>query len=245
MDCAVINLDKDVARWEKLHAELTRVGIVHRRFSAVNGRELGSEHDHLMLPGTRMFTPKGLVGSALSHYLVLTEFLKGSHEACLVLEDDAVLDDKVVENLSLVMSNAPKGWDMIKLVSWPYKYEGPNVLQKWTVSVDYVARLVSREGARKLVAQKIAWPCYADGTFWFIPNFNVYIVNEKYRTFYQTWETSSIAGSRYHCYELNLKVLRTGPYEWAVGDVLLLLGVVAVGVVLRQIKSKSLHPNKR
>jgi GR25 family glycosyltransferase involved in LPS biosynthesis len=245
MDCVVINLDKDVERWEKLHAELTRVGIVHHRFSAINGRELGSEYDHLMKMGTRAFTPKGVLGSALSHHLVLAEFLKGELETCLVLEDDALLDDQVTEHLKLVMSSAPPGWDMIKLASSPNKYNGPNVLQKCAVSLDYVARLVSREGARKLLAERISWPGYADVTFWTVPDFNSYIVNKKYRTFYQTWDDSSISGTRYPNWYMNIKVVKTGPFEWVVGDLLMLLVLVAALKVLRQTKSKSLHPNNR
>jgi GR25 family glycosyltransferase involved in LPS biosynthesis len=188
-----------------------------------------------MKMGTRAFTPKGLVGCTVSHYLVLKEFLNGDSETCLVLEDDALLDDHVMENLSLVMSNAPKGWDMIKLASRPL-YDGPTILFKFTYTYDYVARLVSREGARKQLAQRISWPGYPDITVWTVPDFNTYIVNKKYRTFYQTWEDSTIAGTRYPYYPLNLKLVKTGDVEWMAGDLLLMVVVVVVLLTRQKFK---------
>ena len=229
MDCAVVNMDRDKARWEKVHEMLTKAKIRHRRFAAVDGKKMGAEYDHLMVPGTRRFAPSGAVGNALSHYLVLEEFLQSKNEVCLVLEDDALMAEGAVDHLKLILAVAPEGWDMIKLSSQPFNYEGPTILFKFTYTYDYVARLVSREGARKLVAQKIAWPCHADTTFWLIPNLNVYVVNKKYPTFYQTWETTSLSGARYPSWYMNLKVVKTEEVDWMVGD--LMVGLVLVVVV--------------
>jgi GR25 family glycosyltransferase involved in LPS biosynthesis len=231
MQCFVINLDRDTERWEALHGALTRVGIAHQRFSAIDGRKVGAEYDHLLAPGTRTLTPRGVLGSALSHYLVLEAFLETSYETCLVLEDDALLDDACMEHLAKIRAAAPPGWDMIKLASFLHTYTGPKVLKPFTTTIDFVARLVSRAGAQKLLAQRIAYPGYADITSWFVPHFNTYIVNSRYRTFYQTWSASNNAGKRYPAYELNLPVVRLGPGEVLTGDVIAAL-VLLVGVTV-------------
>jgi len=231
MECVVINLDSKPARWLRVHAALNAIGMKHRRFAAIDGRTIGATYDHLLWPGTRAITPYSVLGCALSHYLVVQEFVEGSNDICLVLEDDAIVAEGCKTNLKRILAEAPPGWDMIKLAS-SCPYDGPNVLKKQTIAVDLVALLISRAGAGKILQQRIAWPSFADVTPWFIPNFNTYVVTKNLATFYQTFTDSSINGTRYPGRRLNTKVIRFGAVEILLGDVLALL-VVALALVVR------------
>ena len=233
MQCYVINLDRNKQRWEAVHGALTRAGISHERFAAIDGSTVGSKYDHLMTPGTNAFTPRGALGCALSHYLVLKAFLEGSADTCLILEDDARLAPNCVENLTRIMAAVPSGWDMIKLASFP-RYTGPQMLVRRTTTLNTVALVASRAGAAKFLQRRIAWPTHADVALWFIPDFRMYVASTRWTTFYQTWNTSSIAGKRYPRYDLNLKVVRLGPWEVMTGDLLVLLVAVVGWHVLRR-----------
>jgi len=240
MECVVINLKRNTKRWEMVHAALVDAGISHRRFDAIDGRTVGAKYNHLMAPGTNFFTPRGVLGCALSHYLVLQEFIAGEFETCLILEDDARLVPNCTDNLARIMKAAPKDWDMIKLASYP-NYEGPDLLVRRTISLNTVALLITRPGAEKILQKRIAWPSHADVALWFIPKLNTYVANKRLcPTFYQTWNTSSIAGQRYPRYDMNLKVVRLGPWEVVVGDVLVILvAVVAWNLFKPAPKKKS------
>jgi GR25 family glycosyltransferase involved in LPS biosynthesis len=202
---------------------------------------LGTEYNHLVAPGTKAVTPPSVLGCALSHYLVVKEFLEGTADTCLILEDDARLAPKCVDNLTRILDAAPPGWDMIKLASFP-EYTGPDILVRRTVSLNYVARVVSRAGAAKLVAKRIAWPSHADVTNWFVPNMRIYVASNRFPTFHQnckTCKTSGNSGNRYPRYDMNLKIVRVGSWEVLTGDVLVAL-VVLVGwtVFCRKRKSR-------
>jgi hypothetical protein len=238
MDCVVINLPSKRERWERLHTALNAMGIEHRRFDAIDGRTLQSEYDHLLVPGTRTFTPRGVMGCALSHYLVVQEFSQSAHDMCLILEDDALVAEGCKRHLERILAAAPPEWDMIKLASGPYRYDGPNVLTRYTCTTNFVARLVSRAGAKKLLAQRIAWPTMADVTPWFIPDFHTYVVNHRLATFSQTWKTTSISAQRYPVYQLNIRFVRFGDVEVSLGDFLVVVLAVLLTKVVVDFKKK-------
>jgi len=99
-------------------------------------------------------------------------------------------------------------------------------------TLNYVARIVSRAGAEKLLQHRIQWPSHADVTPWFIPDLRTYVASSDCPTFYQTWTTSANTGHRYPRYDLNIKLLRVGPLELMVGDFAVLLVVAAVSKLL-------------
>jgi GR25 family glycosyltransferase involved in LPS biosynthesis len=235
MDCIVINMDKDTERWATVDKVLTDAGFEHRRFAAINGKEIGSEYDEILIPGTRSFVPKGVLGSALSHKLAVADFsARNEHEWCLLLEDDVLAHPKARKRIEHLIKNAPEDCDVIKLTSSPealaYR-EGP-LLKKKKFTVDACAQLIRRKGAQKILKYKIFFPGYADVTPWFMPNLQVYVVRKDYVTFYQTWEgESNNAGKRYPDFRLNFKVLKLGPtdIELTTGDILVL---IAAGILI-------------
>ena len=231
IDCIVINLDRDKERWQKIHNNLDVLGVSHRRFSAIDGRTMGDRYDALMTPLAKHFTCYGVLGCALSHKVALRDFLVHSDSAvCLLLEDDAMVEPGAVETINMLLRLVPAGWDMLKLASMARRKNGA-VVEKHKYTLDGCAQLFSRAGAEKITRAKIVYPSYPDLTPWFIPGLEVYTVREDHPTFRQNWETSSLADQRYPSYRLNLRLLRIGSMELALGDLLILLFFVLVLVL--------------
>ena len=232
IDCIVINLDRDKERWENMHTSLTNLGIEHRRFEAVNGRTMDDRHDALMTPMAKHFTCYGVLGCAVSHKLALRDFLEHSNSPiCLLLEDDAMVEPGAVQTINMLLQQVPAGWDMLKLASMARRKNGA-VVEKHKYTVDGCAQLFTRAGAKKITREKIVYPSYPDLTPWFISGLEVYTVREDHPTFRQNWETSSLADHRYPTYRLNLRLLRVGSIELALGDLLLCLLFVIIVLVL-------------
>jgi GR25 family glycosyltransferase involved in LPS biosynthesis len=237
MDCIVINLDRHLKRWERIHAKLDTLGISHRRFAAVDGRTISDEYDAWMTPNAKRFTPYGVLGCALSHKMALRSFLEGDAEVCLLLEDDAVATPEARENVEMLLQHAPEGWDLIKLASKPQAVGGP-LFHKTNRTINACAQLFSRAGAAKVTAQRIFWPAHADVTPWFIAGLQVYTVRSDVRTFHQTWELSSLTSKRYPDYKLNLKFLRLGSTEVSTGDFLVAVAVLSAAYFLRKKRTR-------
>lgn len=235
MDCLVINMDKDTERWVTVDKVLTDAGIEHRRFAAINGKEVGDEFDDMLVPGTRSIVPKGVLGSALSHKLAVADFVdRNEFEWLLLLEDDVLGHPKAKKRIEHLIKTAPADCDVMKLTSSPeaFAYRKGPLLQKKKFTVDACAQLIRRKGAEKLLKYRIIFPAYADVTPWFMPDLQVYVVRKDYTTFYQTWEgESNNAGKRYPDFRLNFKVLKLGPtdIEVTLGDILV---VITAGLVL-------------
>jgi GR25 family glycosyltransferase involved in LPS biosynthesis len=174
------------------------------------------------------FIPKGVLGCALSHKIAMKEFLdRGENDYMLLLEDDVVMDPNVVENFNLVLNALPNQWDVVKFFGYPSHKTGP-LLQKRTVMVDCCAQLIRKSGAKKLTDHKIGYPFYSDTCQWFVPGLQMYTVRSDVKTFYQTFDTTSINTLRYPHRDLNLPIVRLAGVELVSGDI----GVAGLLVLL-------------
>lgn len=116
----VINLDRAQERWEKIQANLERVGIPYARVAAVLGDDLPDAPEGYSVIGYRILTGKEMnkreVGCYFSHIEAMRKFLKSKQEYALIVEDDAVLRDGL-PGLLLRAIGKPTGWDMLRLCS--------------------------------------------------------------------------------------------------------------------------------
>lgn len=104
----VVNLDKDVTRWDDVHARLAGVGIVHERVSAVYGRQMSRKEKDKVLNRFRWWCATGRhcedgeLGCAISHLVIYRKMIdEGVNIAC-VFEDDVVFDQRMPEQLNKV-----------------------------------------------------------------------------------------------------------------------------------------------
>lgn len=127
MDCHVINLDRDTARWDSVVSELVSKGVPFtniQRIRAVYGKTLTS--DELVSNTTfvaRHFSTRGTIGCYLSHRSCWEQTLKGPEPYKLFLEDDVLVannfPNKVAEILREIDESCPDtrngNWDVIFL----------------------------------------------------------------------------------------------------------------------------------
>jgi len=233
LEVVVINLDKHYDRYVKLEETLNSFGWSCRRFSAVNGKDVRNEHDEWIVPWVKPFVPRGVLGCALSHKIAMKQFLdRGENDYMLLLEDDVVMAPNLVENFNQVLSALPDQWDVVKFFGYPSHKTGP-LVQKGRLMVDCCAQLIRRSGAKKLTDQKIGYPFYSDTCQWFVPGLQMYTVRSDVRTFYQTFEDTSINTMRYPHRDLNLPLVRLGEVEIVSGDVAVAGFAVALYTVWR------------
>jgi GR25 family glycosyltransferase involved in LPS biosynthesis len=103
-----INLDRDLDRWERLQAALTRQHICGvRRVSAVDG-------SRLQLPATWRYSA-GAYGCLLSHLQAVRDARERGLASLLILEDDVVFDPSFREKFPEFARGLPADWDMVFL----------------------------------------------------------------------------------------------------------------------------------
>ena len=108
MEIFVINLDRNVERMLRLSRQLERFGVSCRRFSAVDGKRLTSQEKRKLVNRFRWWCTKGYairdgeIGCTASHNEIYSIIEKEKIPYCCILEDDAVLADRFVEQLDRV-----------------------------------------------------------------------------------------------------------------------------------------------
>jgi glycosyl transferase family 25 len=115
----VINLDRSADRLAVIAQQLDALGLPWTRVTAVDGKRI-----RLPLPALDLarylkchgrYVLPSEIGCYLSHLRVMREFLDSPHAFAMVLEDDAEITPEVVELArSLIASDAPDDWDMVK-----------------------------------------------------------------------------------------------------------------------------------
>lgn len=162
--CYVINLDRDIERWNKILQDFESIGITPNRVSAVWGKD---HMDSPLFSQRRFFYAKGRnplpaeIGCCLSHYKTLELFLQSDKEYALICEDDAVPLPQFVRVVEEAMRYR-SSWDLLRLngtrskTSWPYRkltdqYKLCTTITGMTSSTIY---MVNRRAA-KILAKKL------------------------------------------------------------------------------------------
>lgn len=118
----VINLDKSVARLERLKAEFERIGLDFERIPAVDGRKLSDnqilKHYSPKLNRKKYFVPlsKPEIGLYISHLRACEKIVSEELDFGIILEDDIVLKDGF-QMVPQVLSDLKEKWNYIKLIA--------------------------------------------------------------------------------------------------------------------------------
>ncbi|MGH8504868.1 MAG: glycosyltransferase family 25 protein [Stenotrophobium sp.] len=122
----LINLDRSHDRLQRVDARLAELQLTYERIAAVDGRKL-SQDEYLQLTSRnrrcykKILVP-GEVGCYLSHVAALRRFMEGNAQFVLILEDDALLPDRLDEVIQAAIRLRERGepgpaarWDVLKL----------------------------------------------------------------------------------------------------------------------------------
>ena len=117
-----INLDREQLRQRLVEAELDRIGLAATRLPAVDQlavpSDLAGYFAHIAQKRAPLITP-GAIGCYASHLGAYKQIIAERAAATLVLEDDAILDDDLVEVIRETLAVLPTGWDMVHLGQSP------------------------------------------------------------------------------------------------------------------------------
>lgn len=164
-----INLESDHERAAHMRAELARAGLEATRLPASSwdqeSEAVRRQHYSAQDNARRYFRPllPGERGCYLSHVRAWRSLLSSAAPALVVLEDDVSLQPDFVEVLQS-LAKSPPDWDMVKLVVRGRERPAQRLrpLSGGHALIEYrrvpsltSAYVVSREGARKLLASRV------------------------------------------------------------------------------------------
>ena len=115
----LINLNESKGRLENSRQELARFDLSFERLEAVDGRKMSKDELDKVAHWDKsaFFKPlsPGEVGCYLSHVAAAEKIVRENWPYALVLEDDFRLTPHFCDIISLVLSDAPQGFHIIKL----------------------------------------------------------------------------------------------------------------------------------
>jgi len=120
LEIYVINLDRSQDRMLMMTERLEKLSLPYKRVSAVDGSHVKFGR-HEINAGKYLFAhgkipQPGEIGCFMSHYSVMSEFIKHSEkEYALIFEDDMVFDSDFKDVISALLER--RDWDMVKLNS--------------------------------------------------------------------------------------------------------------------------------
>jgi GR25 family glycosyltransferase involved in LPS biosynthesis len=146
----IINMADSTKRWNQISKHLDNIGINYSRFDAIDGRKIGNQYDEY-ISLAKPIIPEGVIGCALSHFMVAKEHFANNDNAALILEDDAAPLFKDKNVIHQVIEEAPKDWDIILLYAQGLTNYRDNT---WQITSKFVtgacsAYLINKTGYHK------------------------------------------------------------------------------------------------
>jgi GR25 family glycosyltransferase involved in LPS biosynthesis len=168
MKCFVINLDKNIYRWNLIkyaYPSTDLVDIPIERFSAIKGKEVDidiwlnkdgiAELKQVEKDGyrTRHYQlTRGGIGCFLSHYTLAKQLIDDKdNEIYLILEDDAGLPKSPLKSINEYLEISPRDWDIILFGT--HRVLGLPLTNFVKVSAFWglYGYIINKRGAKKLV----------------------------------------------------------------------------------------------
>ena len=120
-DIYFINLDRDTGRRDSIYNQFREQGLVGKRFSAINGREIDLDDPKYQshLKHMKWWYEKdrkriGHFACFLSHLKIYEEFLQSDKDYCIIFEDDVEFLTKTFkQDVMRHMRHVPEDWDIV------------------------------------------------------------------------------------------------------------------------------------
>lgn len=110
----VINLDRDVSKWEAVAGRLRDQGIRFERLPAVDGRQLQDVSAHCT-PACAWFCPRAAVGCFLSHKRAWQTVVDRGLSEALVFEDDVAFEPHARQLVEAAQRELPADYHVMLL----------------------------------------------------------------------------------------------------------------------------------
>ncbi|MWN90077.1 hypothetical protein GQ597_05075 [Gilliamella sp. Pra-s65] len=157
MKIFIINLERESAKKEHIKKECEKLNLDFEIYNAVDGNALSEEFiQNAVYDYPNNFLTKGEIGCALSHINVYKKIIQNNLPYALVLEDDAVLDEKLPDFLnSFKNKNDKKGIflltaDFHYLVNKKFNLDSFDIFEV-TRAIRATGYIITNEAAKKLI----------------------------------------------------------------------------------------------
>ncbi|KGA60058.1 glycosyltransferase 25 family protein [Proteus vulgaris] len=103
MKIFVINLPKDKERKESIQHQADKLGLNVEFIEAVNGKDLSEDEINILSKDFHQHgMTHGVLGCSLSHIKIYEKMIKDNIDIALILEDDALLNENIIESYNLI-----------------------------------------------------------------------------------------------------------------------------------------------
>jgi glycosyl transferase family 25 len=197
----IINLDKDIERYENCKKQLAKYNITNaERFPGVDGSKLTVKErkDATTDIGNIMASPS-MIGCGMSHINLWKKIIREGINKALILEDDFILKDNFIYKFNKAYNQSPKNYDMIFLTdnlihNKNIKFKNINQhFYKQVFISQTLAYVITMEGAKKLLdnINKITNHIDIELCLLALYNNDINIISMTEPLIYQTYDTSN------------------------------------------------------
>ena len=150
----IINLEKDIEKYNSLSEKLKKVNIDFTRFNAIYGEKVRDTetYDKYIVPFVKPFIPNGALGCGLSHYVLANDIYNNTNdnEISLILEDDVIPQFESENDITNIINEAPKDWEVILLYCHGICNYKNSEWTKADLMGSTAAYLINKKGIEKL-----------------------------------------------------------------------------------------------
>jgi len=190
----VINLQKNIKRYNDFIKNATKANVNVSRFNATLGIQLQNNDKYIKKYfDNNINLTKPQLGCAISHIRIWEDAVNNNHDVVIVFEDDAIIPPDFISKINNVFKQLPEDWDMLLLgINSGYckKYNiGDNLLQFQKGKQAFIeinkgnwglfAYVLNIKFAKELLNQKFTNTVdnYIRDNYYYNNNFKIYLTN--------------------------------------------------------------------
>ena len=197
----IINLDKDIERYENCKKQLVKYNINnYERFPGIDGSKLTEkERKNVTSDIGNLIASPSMIGCGISHINLWKKIIREGIDKALILEDDFILKDNFIYKFDKALKHAPENYDIIFLTdnlihNKNIKFKDINAyFYKQIFISQTLAYIITIEGAKKILEyiNKITNHIDIELCLLALYNNNINVISMKEPLVYQTYDTSN------------------------------------------------------
>ncbi len=197
----IINMDKDIERYEKCKQQLMNYNITnYERYAAINGSKLTiKEKESITTNIGNIIASSSMIGCGISHINLWKKIVNDGINKTIILEDDFIFKKDFLNKFNDIYKYAPDNYDMIFLTdnlfhNKNFKFNDINShFYKQFLISQTLAYIITIDGAKKLLKHinKITYHIDVQLCILGLLTNDINIISIKEPLIYQTYNTSN------------------------------------------------------
>jgi len=197
----IINLDKDIDRYENCKKQLSKYNINnYERFPGIDGSILTEkERKNITTDIGNILASPSMIGCGMSHINLWKKIVREGINKALILEDDFILKDNFLYKFNNTFKNSPEKYDIIFMTDNIFHNKNIKFMNinkyfyKQIFISQTLAYIITIEGAKKILdnINKITHHIDIELCLLALYNNNINIISMTEPLVYQTYDTSN------------------------------------------------------